>query len=231
MQENKFFHFVWRFNALLIMTSGLLAVAFLLFALVSEILNNRDRLSNNIVNVDRDTEIIENLEISDYREVKGTSYVFFPLKSAQSYSRGSYSSKSTSSQRNYLFVDLKTSKDKRWLLPDNKSLIVNDVQIPDLVVAGEPTLAILYTLVTQDTNGDRRLTASDLLTIGISKPDGKNYRVVAEGVNKLLGYKPIDDSQIAVVYKRDRSIYSQSIDLNNWDYAVKTKPTLINSED
>lgn len=229
MQDNKFFQFVWRFNALLLMTSGLLAVAILLFALFGEILNNRDRVNNNIVNVDRDTEIIENLKISDYREVKGTSYVFFPLKLAQSYSRGSYSSKSTSSQRNYLFVDLKNSKDKHWLLPDNESLIFSNVQIPARSVAGEPR-AILYTLVTKDTNDDRRLTASDLLTISVSKPNGKNYRVVAEGVSRLLGYKPIDDSQMAVIYKRDRSIYSQLVNLDNWDYAVTTKPTLIHTE-
>ena len=226
MQENKFFRFVWRFNAIVIMASGVFTLASLIFIFGGEISRNIKRQNTSVVNVDRDAELKEELKIDNYRRVKGTSYLIFPLKSKQSYRSSSYSSKSTSSSRNLLFVDSRTNK-KQWLLPDNKSLIVSDRPIPDRATKDNPTQAILYTVVSEDTNQDQRLTRSDLLTIGIGQPDGKKYQEIAGGIDTLLGYETIGSSQAMVIYQRKQVIYSQTVDWQDFDSLNVSKPSIV----
>ena len=75
MEENKFFRFVWRFNAIVIMASAVLTLASLIFVVGDEISRRIDRQNTSIVNVDRNAEIAEELEIDTYRQVEGTPYL------------------------------------------------------------------------------------------------------------------------------------------------------------
>ncbi len=92
MEENKFFRFVWRFNGIILMIAGILAIGFLAFAgyqLYEEF--TRDRVVSNIVNIEKNTTIEESWQLGYMQEIQGTPYVLIPLNSEQNYARSSYS--------------------------------------------------------------------------------------------------------------------------------------------
>ena len=105
MEDNRFFKFVWRFNAVIFMVAGIIAIGILLFAgyqIIHEV--TRERSKRNIVNVDENQTIDEEWEIGNLYEIEGTTFAMLSLMSNQSYELASYSN-STYSVRNYLFID------------------------------------------------------------------------------------------------------------------------------
>ncbi|PIU67744.1 MAG: hypothetical protein COS84_03735 [Armatimonadetes bacterium CG07_land_8_20_14_0_80_40_9] len=58
MDESKFFRFVWRFNGLILMVAGVLAIGVLAFAgykIIGDV--TRERSTHNIVNVQEDNNV------------------------------------------------------------------------------------------------------------------------------------------------------------------------------
>lgn len=130
MEENKVFKNIWRFNAIVIMLVGVLGVALALFACIMIYKDiTRDRSVRNIVNLEESNEKKEEWQLGSITSVKGTDILMVPLHSEQSYSRGSYS-KSASSTRNYLFINVETNK-KYWLFGKNDYLITQTNQLPN----------------------------------------------------------------------------------------------------
>ena len=231
MEDNKFFRLIWRFNALVIMSSGLLTIVVLLFAAVQifqESFGNRQ--VNNIVNVAQETKIKETYSIRHFREVSGTPYLIFSLSSNQSYRHTSYSSKSTAAKRNYLFVNSKTNS-KQWLFLEHKNLIVDDYFIVDETAKNKLIKAILYTVVTKDTNQDSRLTSSDLITIAIGDPSGEKYQEIVTDVKFYLGFKNLEDDQILVIYDKNDTIYSVKVDIDDFVVSQASKISKIQLQD
>ncbi|WP_424102530.1 hypothetical protein [Moorena producens] len=221
MEDNKFFRFVWRFNAIVIMASGLLAIAVLAFAAIEIVRSTtRDRQGMNIVNVDDDSSSSPEWELGNLREVDGTTYLMVPLYSDQSYSQ-SYYSKSTRSTRNYLFLDSETGNSK-WLFAKNDYLIASDRFISETNdkennrLESKQVIAVLYQLIKEDTNGDGRLTNNDLLTIAFTHPKGNDYQEVLTGVDKFLGYKVLKANSLLILYQRDGIAYSAKVSLENF---------------
>ncbi|AOX02782.1 hypothetical protein BJP34_28055 [Moorena producens PAL-8-15-08-1] len=221
MEDNKFFRFVWRFNAIVIMASGLLAIAVLAFAAIEIVRSTtRDRQGINIVNVDDDSSSSQEWELGNLKEVDGTTYLMVPLYSDQSYSQ-SYYSKSTRSTRNYLFLDSETGNSK-WLFAKNDYLIASDRFISETNdkennrLESKPVIAVLYQLIKQDTNGDGRLTNNDMLTIALTHPNGNDYQEVLSGVDKFLGYKVLKANSLLILYQRDGIAYSAKVSLENF---------------
>ncbi|NEP53218.1 MAG: hypothetical protein F6K65_32225 [Moorea sp. SIO3C2] len=221
MEDNKFFRFVWRFNAIVIMASGLLAIAVLAFAAIEIVRSTtRDRQGINIVNVDDDSSSSQDWELGNLREVDGTTYLMVPLYSDQSYTQ-SYYSKSTRSTRNYLFLDSETGKSK-WLFANNDYLIASDRLISETNNktnnSGEskPVIAVLYHLIKKDTNGDGRLTNDDSMTIAFTHYNGNDYQEVVSGVDRFLGYKVLNANSLLILYQRDGIAYSAKVSLDNF---------------
>ncbi|NEQ87560.1 MAG: hypothetical protein F6K26_48425 [Moorea sp. SIO2I5] len=221
MEDNKFFRFVWRFNAIVIMASGLLAIAVLAFAAIEIVRSTtRERQGINILNVDDDSSSSQEWELGNLREVDGTTYLMVPLYSDQSYTQ-SYYSKSTRSTRNYLFLDSETGNSK-WLFANNDYLIASDRFISGTNdkennrLESKPVIAVLYQLIKQDTNGDGRLTNNDMLTIALTHPNGNDYQEVLTGVDRFLGYKVINANSLLILYQRDGIAYSAKVSLDNF---------------
>ncbi len=221
MEDNKFFRFVWRFNAIVIMASGLLAIAVLAFAAIEIVTSTtRERQGINIVNVNEDSSSSQDWELGNLRQVDGTSYLMVPLYSDQSYTQ-SYYSKSTRSTRNYLFLDSETGKSK-WLFANNDYLIASDRFISETNdiannrVESKPVIAVLYHLIKQDINGDGRLTNDDSMTIAFTHPNGNDYHEVLSGVDRFLGYKVLNANSLLILYQRDGIAYSANVSLDNF---------------
>ena len=216
MEESKVFKNIWRFNAIVIMLVGVLGVALALFACImifKEI--TRDRSVRNIVNIEESPAKKEEWQLGGITTISGSDLFMIPLHSEQSYSRGSYS-KSASSTRNHLFIDVINNK-KYWLFGKNDYLITQTNQLPNTRYdeQSKDTKAILYYVVKSDTNNDKALTSSDLLTVAISKPNGKGYVELLKDIDFVNGYKTVNEKSVIIVFQRDNIGYWANIDLES----------------
>ncbi|NEO71439.1 hypothetical protein [Moorena sp. SIO3H5] len=228
MEYNQFFIFVWRFNAILILVAGLLAIPAAFASLASVAMKiivkitRKNRRTINVVNVNHNDSSkyhkkSQKLQIGDFIEVDGTTYIMLQLYYTQS-----YSAKSTSSIINYLFLDSETGTSK-WLFSNNDYLIKGFRLISETNNNTNNTgesisqvRAVLYQLMKQDTNGDGRLTNEKGMTIAFTHFNGNDYQEVLTGVDRFLGYKVINANSLLIVYKRDGIVYSAKVSLDNF---------------
>lgn len=224
MEENKIFRLIWRFNAFVIMGAGLLAIAVLGFAAIAILRDvTRERQVGSIVNIDENSEIEEELRWGELREIAGTPYLMLPLYSHQSYDRASYS-KSTESTRNLLFFESNTGE-KRWLFDRNDYLIINDRALaePSSDRQPAPVVAILYSLVKEDSDDNQRLDDRDRLTLALSQPNGLRYREILTDVERILGYRLSDGETLIIFYQSQENAYAAQISLNDFTAIEKTE--------
>ncbi|MEA5467927.1 hypothetical protein [Spirulina sp. 06S082] len=220
MEKNKVFRLIWRFNAIIIMGTGLLAIAVLGFSALS-ILGSitRERQVSNVVNLNQESEIEEDLRFGEVREITATPYLMLPLSSHQSYDRASYQ-KTTDSTRNFLFFNSETGK-RHWLLESNEYLIISDNTIaePTLESQPNPVLAILYSIVKEDTDENKTLNNNDLFSIALSKPDGLEYREILTDIKRILGYKVIDRETLVLFYQKENKAYFTNVSFNDFSFS------------
>lgn len=217
MEESKLFRFVWRFNGVVIMVAGVLAIGVLAFAgykIVGDA--TRERRTHNIVNVQEDKAIEEKWKLGYMSHIQGSPYVMIALNSDQSYAQ-SYYGKSTSSARNYLFINGRNNE-ATWLFRTNQYL-VTDTDILSVKESGsneQRAEAIFYRVVKKDTNNDKRLTDDDLLSIGLSLPSGKGYKEILDGIELFVGHKYLDKNRILIVFQKGGVGYSANINLKGF---------------
>lgn len=214
MEENKFFRYVWRFNGLILMIAGVLGIGVLAFAgyqIFAEIARERD--VRTIVNVQEENDIKEKWQLGYMSKIQGSPYVMIPLNSDQRYAQ-SYYSKSSSSTRNYLFINSKNN-DKHWLFNTNQYLVVDSEFLSENEYNSDEReiRAILYKMVKSDTDNDKRLTSKDLLTIGMSLPNGKEYKEILEGIDVFVGQRLLDPNTLLIVFQKDGVGYSANVNL------------------
>ena len=215
MEKTKLFKNIWRFNALIIASAGLLAIVVLLFAAYMFYEDmNRNRHQNRIVNVDPETNIKEVFRLGRLQRIVGTQSVIIPLNAKQKYSISYSSGKSASSVRNILFSNMHAETSK-WLLPNNQFLIANHRLLNEENSYGDGynIVTILYDVVKSDTNNDSRLTTNDKLTIALSDPEGNNYTEVLDNVDEVLGYDVLNKQALAIVFNRGDQGYIAYVNL------------------
>lgn len=215
MEESKFFRFVWRFNALVLMaTGGILATGVLAFA-VTIIFRDvtKERNTRDIVNVQEESNVQQKWQLGYMSTIQGSPYVMIPLNSNQS-SAQSYYSKSPYHTRNYLFINSQNNE-KHWLFSTNQYLVVaNDLLSEKEYGSNESEVrAILYRIIKSDTNNEKRLTDNDIQTIGISLPSGKGYKEILGGIDLFVGQRLIDKDTLLVVFQRRGVGYSATVNL------------------
>ncbi|MBP0019159.1 MAG: hypothetical protein J7647_16610 [Cyanobacteria bacterium SBLK] len=224
MEENKIFCLLWRFNAVVIAGAGLLAIAVLGFTALSILRDvTRERQVGSIVNIDEESEIEEELQFGELREIGGTPYLLLPLSSYQSYDRPSYT-KSTESTRNFLFFDSETGE-QNWLFPHYDYLIVSDRHLVESSPnpQTQPVLAILYSLVQKDSDGDKRLSPRDRLTVALSQPNGGEYREILTDVEKILGHQLLDRETLIIFYQSEDHARVAKISLKDFTAIEQTQ--------
>ncbi|MPW29146.1 hypothetical protein F9L16_09065 [Agarivorans sp. B2Z047] len=216
MEESKLFKKIWRFNAIVIMLVGIVGLALSLFAAITIYQDiTRDRNVRNIVNIEETQEDKEKWRLGNLISINGSSVIMVPLYSEQNISTASYS-KSASSTRNYLFINVETNS-KYWLFDKNDYLITSIHQLPNTSYSEQTkeTKAILYYVVKSDTNNNNSLTSSDLKTVAISKPNGQEYLELLKDIDFVNGYKTVGKDSVIIVFQRDNIAYSATINLDN----------------
>ena len=215
MQQNEtgFFKYVWRFNALAIAGAATACILLSLYAGLTIFKEEtRKRRVTNVVNVDPQDKISEEFSLGTPRPIAATTHVQVPLFRGQSYGAGSIYSKGTRQEVNLLFLNVATNE-SRWLfngvgqlLLDNHTLFNKLKDAPDQPRAA---IAVLHVVVERDTNGDKRLTEKDAISLAASAADGTNYRKLIDGIDQLYFVQQIADDKVLVLYQKNRETISE----------------------
>jgi len=224
MKESKFFKFVWRLNGLILMIAGVLTIGVLVFAgykIITDI--TRERNTHNIVNVQDEDDIKEKWQLGNMSDIEGGPWIMIPLNSNQSYAQ-SYYSKSSSSVRNYLFIN-SLNNEKHWLFNTNDYLIADTELLSENEYGSSERdiLAILYKVIKSDSDSDNRLTNKDLQTISISLPNGMGYKEILNGVDNFIGKKIVDKKTLLILFQKEGLGYSANVNLTEFTVSNKTE--------
>jgi hypothetical protein len=228
MEENRYFRFVWRVNGIAIMFLLLFVIGFGGYNFIKEILH-RER-SPVIRNVAVDPQGEEKWTLARPVSIDGTQFIYIPLvsekknisisgpgtlKAVHSYGQGYFAP-----SRNLLFVN-KQTRDMKWLFKDNRQLIA-DMDLLSVQKQGSKDRmidAILYQVISKDTNGDKKLTSEDLADIAISNPDGTRFKEVFQSVERIFGAMSVGRREVLVLYQSKGKGYASTIRLQ--DMSIK----------
>jgi len=211
--ENKFFKYIWRFNALVIAGAAVLCILIFSFAAIKIFMDEtRERHVTNVVNVGENAKVNEEFVLGYPDTMAGTDYVRTPLYRDQSYDMSYYLKSSGGDEVNYLFLNASNNESK-WLLESTNQLFISDTVLSDklknLPAETNKAVGIVYSLVEKDSDGDGRLTNKDAITISTSSTDGTQYRKLIEGIDRLYSVKQITDDKVLVLYQKNKETVSE----------------------
>jgi hypothetical protein len=207
--ESRFFKYVWRFNALAIAGAAIGVILLGLSAGLS-IFNAEPRphRATHIVNVDQEDKASEEFSLCNPNAIAGISYVQVPLYRGRRYGVGSIYSGGSQQVVNLLFLNISTNE-SRWLFNGVGQLVLDSHTLFNkLKDANDPSRAVVHVVVEKDTDGDKRLTEKDAISLATSATDGTNYRKLVEGVDQLYSVKQIADDKVLVLYQKNRETVS-----------------------
>jgi hypothetical protein len=134
-----------------------------------------------------------------------------PLYRGRRYGVGSIYSGGSQQVVNLLFLNISTNE-SRWLFNGvGQSVLDSHTLFNKLKDANDPSraaVAVVHVVVERDTDGDKRLTEKDAISLATSATDGTNYRKLIEGVDQLYSVKQIADDKVLVLYQKNRETVS-----------------------
>ena len=143
------------------------------------------------------------LSLRAFEPVAGTSVLTAALASdawaESSYGvRGAYQT-DAGALANVLFFDT-ASGESRWLMPYSATRILSRYEVaPDSGL----TRALVYTVVSEDTDEDGRLTAADLKDLVAVEVDGTGRRLIAEDIERSLGTFEVSPEAVVFTFVKD----------------------------
>ena len=181
-----------------------------------------------IVNIDEDAEIDLKWQYRAMIDIDGSDYVMLPLESAQGYEQDYYG-KFSEAARNVLFVNLENN-DYHWLFPDHNRLVLQHSAVSEMSYNLTQPLVrvIVFLLVEEDTNQDRRLTRNDLKTIALSHPEGRNIERVATNIDELIGLRVVDRHRLVLLFQKEGQTQSMAVALS--DFSIISSKTVFQPE-
>lgn len=217
MKNNKtFYSKIWKINSIIILVVGILGLLVLAYASykiyqdtfykteVSNVINITQIKSKPIYKLDNNSRLIND------------KYLLSPLLSKQEY-RQNYYTKDTNSTCNIWFINTKDSS-STWLFPNNNKLIIQtyvlsknrfDTNIKD-------ARAILYEVITKDSNDDKRLSFNDNKSLYINTIAGLNKKILVDDISQLKSWQLIDKNTVFILYIKNKKILSSKINLENF---------------
>lgn len=212
MENNKFFKFVWRFNGIAIMATIIVAIIMMAGSILGGLWKKNEPV---IANIAKDPDGQEKWKLGYAQKIRDR-VVLIPLVSEREYVKAGVPSMKSAlhsygdsySGRNLLFIDGESNHAK-WLFQTNNQLITSRKFLPkDDDYKNKDVNFIVYEVVTEDTNGDKKLTDDDMASIAVSSFDGNHYNVIAPKVDRLIDVSQIGTDRILVIYQKNNIGYS-----------------------
>lgn len=222
MQDNnRFFQFIWRVNALAIVGVAMLAGVLGIYAVYSVFkTETRDREVTDLLAVNPDVPQQDEVRLGYPTMIPGTQFVRIQLFREQKTDLTYYSKSSGDNTVNELFVNSTTGQSK-WLFAGTDRIILNQVQTLSQLKSDQPVAtSILYSLVDRDTNGDARLSAQDFTSIGYTSPDAAAYTPLLDNIQKLYAVEQVADDKVMVLYVRNGESRMTTYGLPNYSVVI-----------
>lgn len=135
-----------------------------------------------------------------------------------------------SETRNVLFLT-GNEKKARWLFTKQNNLILVTAQLREESKDPKenPTKALYFEYVKEDTDKDGKLSSQDHSNIALSKPDGSGFVEVLHDVSRVLSHEMIDSQSISVVYQIDKAVRHAKFSVPSFE--MKTDKEIISVPD
>ena len=223
MRTSRLFRTIWRIDGALILLTFVLVGGVALVAAASSAMWSRR--ANRATPAAVMPVTGEKLFFGSLENVGGSPFVLLPLEARRAGKGLSSGPSHTSETRNLLFYDAATGA-AHWLRPDHAAVIVDHELLRESgavqprwnsrhpAAAGDPVRWIRYELATADTNRDGEIDADDVREVAVSGPDGKDFAVVVERIDEVLGYASPQGVKLVVFFRRGESEFAGEIDLS-----------------
>jgi len=232
MEQNRFFKWLWRINAIGLFF--LLGAGLFSFMETQMRDRNYDVRADPITSVAEDPRGVEKWVLGRGREVEGSDYTMVSLVSEYSKVKAldkmSYAPTNNvhmyngNLAKNILFVDTKDNSSS-WLFPTNNQLIVeyatliNGLQRPYVVHENNNLKAkfIYYKIIDKDTTGDKIANINDKQSFAVSDVSGKNYKVILSTIERIISMNTINEKELHLIYQKDGVGYSLMFDIDKFE--------------
>jgi len=225
MEENRFFKWLWRINAIGLFL--LLCVA--LFSFIDEQLRRHRQVSTPpepITSLADDPEGVEKWILEGNRNIlEESNYLILPLVSEYSKVKeakrmyyattNNIAQYSNETAKNILFIE-KRSSQASWLFPTNNQLIVQYRTLLNQTYytekKGPKEKILFYKIIDKDTNGDKIVTREDKQSFAVSTISGKKYRVVIRDIERIIEIGYNEKDEMYLVYQKSGKGYTLRLD-------------------
>ncbi len=221
MRTSRLFRTIWRLNGVLILLAFVLVGGVALVAATSSAVWSRH--GNRAAPAAVMPVTGEKLFFGSIENIDGSSFVLLPLEARRAGVKLSSGSSHVNETRNLLFYDASTGS-AHWLRPDHTAVIVSHELLRESgavqqrwdsrpPAANDPVRWIRYDLATADTNRDGEIDADDVRQVAVSGPDGKDFAVVLDRIDEVLGYASPEGGKLVIFFRRDESEFAGEINL------------------
>lgn len=219
MRTARFFRFVWRVNAVLILLASLTVLWKLAFERPRarrEPEGPGPRIGALLDRQEKGSEVT----LGDFEPLDGVAALRAPLTSEID-DDIPFSRRSQTVARNYLYVDPATFG-SHWLLPSDDQVIVatDDVRFPERCdncgVSTGPLRATVFLVAERDTNGDDRRDGDDALSLLVAGPAGQPLTAVAHGVTVYHGRHALGPDALVLFFAEHGTLTAATVDLGKW---------------
>jgi len=231
MKENKFFKWLWRINAIalfLMLCAGL-------FSFVTNQVKRVDRIGRitpePISSLAEDPKGVEKWVLESNIQIEGSSYKMLSLVSKYSkvkaQDRSYYATVNNVEHyrnlmaKNILFINQKSGQ-ASWLFKANNQLILEYQSLVDgwySQKTKEPKAKLIYyTLVNQDSDGDKIITIKDKPSFAVSKISGESYKVIVSDIERVISVDyNSKNNNMMLVYQKDGMGYALRFDIEKFE--------------
>jgi len=163
----------------------------------------------------------QNLAMQRFAPIPGTPILYAALTEGR---EGRWESSADSYSglpaRNFVFLDQETLQ-SHMLFETNQQLVSELSQVgnpgnPSAPVLEKPAKTVrwlMFRVVRQDTDNDKRLDDDDLFAVGFTDAAGKNYSDVIPRVERILGTGVVSEDRVTLAYVIDGRALASLIDI------------------
>ena len=215
LDENRFFRFVWRADAIIIFVAGALSVLTVIISLavlVISSLGSRQAVEDRVV-LDPVASPTQIQELGYLDEIEGTPHAMLPLYIGEEREYGFSSGSKSRDVANYLFIN-GINGNKRWLFDHNRYLVDNSNMVDDGDYPKRTVKAIVFTVIKADSDGDSHLGRKDKATLVVTAPDGSDHTEVLNDVDSVLGIHAMSKGRVIILYRKQAQAFSAELRLH-----------------